>query len=119
MTTHAPRPAGKGTTPTPNHLHPAQPAAPQPTVGEPTGAARKGVQTALLPDPQRSDGRYPVAWLNIRAPYGATPSATSTCLCGRNQRAFGERRVHALIIDHETHRDHCPLRTPQEGRRAA
>ncbi|WP_367323531.1 hypothetical protein [Streptomyces sp. HUAS ZL42] len=96
-------------------------AAPQPVdttaVGAPKVAARKGVRTC--PDPQQGDGRYPVAWLHIRAPYGATPSATSTCLCGRHRTAVGERRVHALITDHTAHRDNCPLRAPREGRTAA
>ncbi|WP_308401240.1 hypothetical protein [Streptomyces sp. AC512_CC834] len=88
-------------------------------MGEPKGAARQGVVTALRPDPRRGDGRYPVAWLHIRAPKGATPTATSKCECGRDRSAIGERRVLALIADHETHRTACPLRTPQEGRAAA
>lgn len=114
-----PRPPLKSITRTPADQHAAQPAVPQTAVGEPKGAARKGVRTALRPDPQAGDGRYPVAWLRITAPYGATPTATSTCLCGRDRRAFGERHVLALIADHEHHRDTCPLRTPQEGRAAS
>ncbi|WP_326759321.1 hypothetical protein OHB35_17020 [Streptomyces phaeochromogenes] len=79
----------------------------------------EGVRTAVRPDPHPSDGRYPVAWLHINAPYGATPTATSKCLCGRDRRAVGKARVLALITDHESHRDICPLRNPQEGRDAA
>ncbi|WP_330290531.1 hypothetical protein [Streptomyces sp. NBC_00576] len=60
-----------------------------------------------------------MAWLHITAPRGATPTATSTCACGRDRSAVGHERVHALIADHETHRDTCPLRTNQEGRNAA
>ncbi|WP_149825957.1 hypothetical protein [Streptomyces tailanensis] len=60
-----------------------------------------------------------MAWLHIRAPRGATPTATSTCLCGRDRSAVGHRKVHALIADHEAHRHLCPLRTTQEGRNAA
>lgn len=97
----------------------AEPAAAQAVVGEPTGAARKGVRTALRPDPPGGDGRYPIAWLRITAPRGATPTATSTCLCGRDRSAIGHRRVLTLITDHEHHRDTCPLRTPQEGRAAS
>ncbi|OPG10391.1 hypothetical protein B1R27_03115 [Streptomyces sp. GKU 895] len=60
-----------------------------------------------------------MAWLHVRAPHGATPTATSKCLCGRNRSAVGHRRVLALIADHTAHRDTCSLRIPQEGRRAA
>ncbi|NEC86036.1 hypothetical protein G3I71_09435 [Streptomyces sp. SID12501] len=60
-----------------------------------------------------------MAWLHICTPHRATPTATSTCECGRNRRAFGGARVLALIDDHTTHRDHCPLRTTLEGRQAA
>ncbi|MCX5293657.1 hypothetical protein [Streptomyces sp. NBC_00183] len=85
---------------------------------------RQAVLTSLPPDQHRSgppvgDGRFPVAWLTIRAPRGATPNATSTCLCGRDRSAVGHRKVHALIADHETHRYLCPLRTTQERRNAA
>ncbi|MFF8645016.1 hypothetical protein [Streptomyces sp. NPDC015345] len=83
----------------------------------------EGVLSALPPNPPPpaacGDGRYPVAWLRITAPYGATPTATSVCLCGRDRSAVGRRKVLALITDHAAHRDACPLRTPQEGRNAA
>ncbi len=92
---------------------------PQPHAGEPKVAARKGVLSALRPDPQQGDGRYPLAWLHISAPQGATPSATSRCECGWHRRAFGRKRVLALIDDHTDHREHCPLRNPQEGRNTA
>ncbi|MFH0520404.1 hypothetical protein ACHBTE_24905 [Streptomyces sp. M41] len=86
--------------------------------------ARQGVLSALPPEqppstPPRGDGRFPVAWLHIRAPYGATPTATSKCLCGRDRSAVGHRKVLALIADHTAHRDACPLRTTQERRNAA
>ncbi|MBP5922853.1 hypothetical protein PV569_26815 [Streptomyces scabiei] len=119
MTDPRPRPAGKSITSTPDQPHAAEPAAPQTAVGEPTGAARKGVVTAVLPDPQTGDGRYPVAWLHIVAPRGTTPTATSKCLCGWNGSAVGHRRVLALITDHTAHRDTCLLRSSQEGRAAA
>ncbi|WP_432033632.1 hypothetical protein [Streptomyces antibioticus] len=88
-------------------------------MGDPKVAARKGVLSALSSDPQRGDGRYPVAWLHISAPNGATPTASSRCECGFNRRAFGRTRVLALVADHTAHRDACPLRTPHEGREAA
>ncbi|MFJ9905038.1 hypothetical protein ACIRVK_19430 [Streptomyces sp. NPDC101152] len=112
-------PASKSLTAAPGGPLAAEPAAPRGAVGEPTGVARQGVRTAVGSDPQQGDGRYIVAMLRISAPYGATPSATSTCLCGWHRRAFGERRVRALIADHTAHRDTCPLRNPQEGRNAA
>ncbi|MGY1499833.1 hypothetical protein ACW4TU_25190 [Streptomyces sp. QTS52] len=102
--------------------HPAS-AAPQPVdtpaVGEPNGAARKGVPSALRPESQYDDGRRPIAWLHITAPRGAVPTATSKCACGRDRSAVGHTRVHALIDDHTAHRDSCPLRTNPEGRAAA
>lgn len=104
----------------PRHRRPSSAAQPvdTPAVGEPKGAA-EGVPTAVRPDPQRGDGRYPVAWLHIVAPRGATPTATSKCLCGRDRSAVGRAKVLALITDHEAHRDTCPLRSSQEGRAAA
>ncbi|MFE9447378.1 hypothetical protein [Streptomyces sp. NPDC006739] len=98
--------------------HAAGRAAPQATVGARRVVA-EGVPSALRPDPPQGDGRYPIAWLRITAPRGAVPTATSTCLCGRDRSAVGHGKVLALITDHETHRDLCPLRTPQEGRTAA
>ncbi|WP_329265594.1 hypothetical protein [Streptomyces pseudovenezuelae] len=118
MTTSGHRPAGKSLTSTPTGPHAADQAAPRPAVGEPTGAARKGVRTAVGPDPREGDGRYIVALLHISAPRGATPTATSRCECGRNRSAVGHKRVLALISDHTAHRDLCPLRA-QEGRDAA
>ncbi|MET7744805.1 hypothetical protein [Streptomyces sp. NPDC005385] len=89
-----------------------------PAVGEPKGVA-EGVPIAVRPDPRPPAGPYPVAWLTIRTPYQMTPSATSTCLCGRSRTAVGKPRVLALIADHQAHRNACPLRTLQEGRTAA
>nr|WP_239115858.1 hypothetical protein [Streptomyces sp. SID8499] len=114
-----PRPLLKSITPTPDRVSAAEPAAPMTAVGEPKGVARQGVPTALRPDPRPADGCYPVAWLTISAPRGATPTATSRCLCGWDRSAVGQRRVLALITDHTSHRAACPLRTPQEGRAAA
>ncbi|MFJ6726034.1 hypothetical protein ACIQPQ_14080 [Streptomyces sp. NPDC091281] len=95
---------------------PARPTA----VGEPKGAARKGVRTAVRPNPQPTgDGRQIVGWLHIVAPGRATPSTTSRCACGRDRSAVGHARVLALIASHTAHRDLCPLRNPQEGRAAA
>ncbi|MFJ9378612.1 hypothetical protein [Streptomyces sp. NPDC101455] len=118
MTTPRPRPAGKGTTTAPRGAHPAELAPPQADLGEPKGVA-EGVPTAVRPNSQTGDGRYPIAWLTICTPRGTTPTARSTCLCGRDRRAFGASKVLALITEHAGHRDACPLRTPREGRTAA
>lgn len=113
-----PRPRLKSLTPTTTGPRPAEPASPRPDLGEPKGVAA-GVPTAVRPDREQGDGRYPVAWLTIRTPYGATPTARSVCLCGWDRSAAGHADVWALIATHEAHRDACPLRTPQEGRAAA
>ena len=113
-----PRPRLKSLTPTTADPRPAELSSPQADLGDPKGVAA-GVPTAVRPDPQQGDGRYPIAWLTICTPRGTTPTARSTCLCGRDRRAFGARKVLALITDHAGHRDACPLRAPQEGRTAA
>ncbi|MEU6498594.1 hypothetical protein ABZ895_03475 [Streptomyces californicus] len=66
-------------------------------------------------DQQTGDGRYPIAWLTITAPRGATPTATSVCACGRNLFAAGHHKALALIADHTDHKTRCPLRADQEG----
>lgn len=109
---------------TPSRLDSAESTGAPDRVGGRKEVARQGVLSALPHDQHLSgasagDGRYPVAWLSIHAPRDATPTATSTCLCGRDRSAVGHRKVLALIDDHTAHRDHCPLRTPQEGRNAA
>ncbi|MGA5207220.1 hypothetical protein [Streptomyces variegatus] len=118
MSTRA-RPSLKSLPTTTTGPRAAAQAAPGPAVGEPKGAARKGVPSALRPDPNQADGRYPIAWLHISAPRGTVPTATSKCLCGRDRSAVGHTKVLALIDDHTAHRDTCPLRTNQEGRQAA
>ncbi|WP_329273825.1 hypothetical protein [Streptomyces sp. NBC_01451] len=115
--TNPPAPSKSLTAPA-NRPRAAEPTAPRTAVGEPKGVA-EGVPHAVLPNPPRGDGRYPVAWLHICAPRGATPTATSRCECGRNRSAVGHRRVLALIDDHTAHRDTCPLRTTTEERAAA
>ncbi|MFC9191321.1 hypothetical protein [Streptomyces cyaneofuscatus] len=75
----------------------------------------EGVPTAVRPDQQTGNGRYPIAWLTITAPRGATPTATSICQCGRNLFAAGHHKALALIADHTDHKTRCPLRAGQEG----
>ncbi|MEU8877582.1 hypothetical protein AB0D24_41935 [Streptomyces javensis] len=96
-------------------------APPETTAGAPTGAARQGVPSVPGYDGQQGDRRYPIAWLHITAPpdWQATPTATSTCACGRDRSAVGRQRVLALIADHEAHKTPCPLRSTQEEKNAA
>lgn len=108
----------KSIAPTPTGPQDALQSVDAPAVGDSKGVA-EGVPIAVRPDPQTGDGRYPIAWLTICAPYGATSTASSRCECGWDRRAFGRRRVLALISNHTDHRDACPLRVPREGRTAA
>ncbi|WP_037857482.1 hypothetical protein [Streptomyces sp. NRRL S-31] len=114
------RPRLEGQPVSPTNRAAARPAAPLTAVGEPEGAARKGVPSVVRPDPGAGDGRYPVAWLVISSPrYGHMPTAASQCQCGWNRSAIGHAQVRALIEAHTAHRTTCPLRNPQEGRAAA
>ncbi|AGP56730.1 hypothetical protein [Streptomyces rapamycinicus] len=124
MTTTPARAGLKSLPDTADRPDPADSAArPVPECGQ-EETARQGVLSALPPEqdsttPPHGDKRFPVAWLHIRAPHGATPTATSKCLCGRDRNAVGHRKVLALIADHEAHKNVCPLRSSQEGRTAA
>jgi len=109
----------KSPTGSPDRPSDARSGADEHAAGGPKVAARQGVVSALRSNPHPSDGRRPIAWLHICTPYGATPTARSSCECGRDLHAAGVRRVLALISDHEQHRTTCPLRTDQEGRAAA
>ncbi|MFI8850248.1 hypothetical protein ACIGW3_08665 [Streptomyces sp. NPDC053499] len=89
------------------------------TKGDGRQAVISALSAAQQPtSPPTGDGRYPVAWLHVRAPRGASPAATSVCACGRDRYATGQRKVLALIEDHAAHRTVCPLRSP-ERRNAA
>ncbi|MFZ4284329.1 hypothetical protein [Streptomyces rhizosphaericola] len=111
------------TNPHPTKSHPvapdrpdtADPAAGPAMVGALKVVGRKAAPAAVRPDQQTGDGRYPIAWLTITAPRGATPTATSVCLCGRNLFAAGHHKALALIADHTDHKTRCPLRADQEG----
>ncbi|MFW3460458.1 hypothetical protein ACN24K_06440 [Streptomyces microflavus] len=79
-----PRSPLEGHPPT-SRLRLAEPAPAASGSGAPKVVA-EGVPTAVRPDQQTGDGRYPIAWLTITAPRGATPTATSICACGRTLR---------------------------------
>jgi transposase len=118
--------------------------APQPVdaagVGEPKGAARKGVVTALFPN--RSTARpggnptLDAPGIRIFAPPvyrhhydgarwstrpGALPTAAYACRCGQTGSATGPEKVAALVAEFDAHRSTCtgaPAAT-SEGRAAA
>ncbi|MFH9858594.1 hypothetical protein [Streptomyces sp. NPDC017202] len=103
--------------------HAARPAAPGPTVGEPQGAARKGVVTALRPGPRPADDPTPDRpGIRIYAPplyrhpndgarwskrLGATPTAAYACLCGEIRTARGQDAVAALATAYAAHKHAC------------
>ncbi|MEU3981433.1 hypothetical protein AB0F77_15195 [Streptomyces sp. NPDC026672] len=95
-------------------------AAPQPVdtpaVGEPTGAARKGVVTALRPDPHTVTISGIMPGLQVR--FTHPPVADWLCRCGHHERAVGRAAVIELTT--RVHVGTCPHTTPtQEGRTAA
>ncbi|MGI5436876.1 hypothetical protein ACQEV4_05245 [Streptomyces shenzhenensis] len=138
------RPPLKSITTTPTDPRTAEPGMPPPAVGEPTGAARKGVVTALRPNRFRpTDARH--GWqaptpeqpgIRIYAPpvyrhhndgarwskrYGDTPRAAYACTCGQTATATGPNSVAALVTEYEAHKRVCPgahVALP-EGRNAA
>lgn len=113
-----PNPLLKSTTPTTEHPTTAE----QPRPSRAVGASRVVGPWAVrsIPDPHSADGPRIVGMLHVGAPgRGVVPTATSTCECGRNRSAVGQRQVLALIADHIAHRDLCPLLNPIEGRDAA
>ncbi|MFB8777189.1 hypothetical protein [Streptomyces broussonetiae] len=124
MTT-PPRPHLEGQpTPTTGPDH-APPAPPRTAVGEPRGAARKGVRTALRsvlqtgttgdPTPQRPGIRIyaPPVYRDHedRARWskrlGDTPTAAYACPCGHTATATGARPVAALVTEYDDHKHSC------------
>ncbi|GGT01908.1 hypothetical protein [Streptomyces violaceus] len=108
-------------------------------MGEPKGAARKGVVTALRSNrsPARpgADPTPDAPGIRIFAPPvyrhhydgarwstrpGALPTAAYACHCGQTGTATGPDKVAALVADYDAHRSACtgaPAATPE--RRAA
>ncbi|MFE0785130.1 hypothetical protein ACFW4T_00120 [Streptomyces mutabilis] len=109
-------------------------------MGEPKGAARKGVVSALFPNrSQIRPGTEPTAdapGIRIFAPPvyrhhydgarwstkpGALPTAAYACRCGLTGTATGPESVAALVAEYDDHRSACtPGLAPScEGRHAA
>jgi hypothetical protein len=109
-------------------------------VGEPKGAARKGVVTALFPNRfQIRPGADPTPdapGIRVFAPPvyrhhydgarwstrpGALPTAAYACRCGQTGAATGPEKVAALVAEYDAHKSACPgaPTAPVEGRDAA
>ncbi|AWE54647.1 hypothetical protein DC008_16695 [Streptomyces nigra] len=108
-------------------------------MGEPKGAARKGVPTALRPNRSTarpgSDPTPDAPGIRISAPPvyrhhydgarwstrpGALPTAGYACRCGLTGAATGPENVVALVAEYDAHRSACtgaPAAPPE--RRAA
>ncbi|MEU6492970.1 hypothetical protein ABZ890_21570 [Streptomyces sp. NPDC046984] len=119
----------EGQPPPANHPHPAQPAALRPAVGEPKGAARKGVPSALRSNRFPTHGAGPTddpppdrPGIRIYAPpvyrdhydgarwskrTAATPTAAYACTCGHTETARGQEAVADLVADYDAHKHFC------------
>ncbi|MGC9381526.1 hypothetical protein [Streptomyces sp. MH13] len=93
----------------------ARPAAPRTTVGEPQGAARQGVRTALRSDPHPDTVTGVTPGIQIRTT--GVPVADWLCTCGHHERARGANAVTELQA--RVHVGVCPHATTTEGRAAA
>ncbi|MBZ6088944.1 hypothetical protein KVH02_11480 [Streptomyces olivaceus] len=109
-------------------------------MGEPKGAARKGVVTALFPNRSQvrpgGDPTPDMPGIRVFAPpvyrhrydgarwstqTGALSTAAYACRCGQTGTATGPEKASALVAEYDTHRSVCtgaPAATP-EGRDAA
>ncbi|MGA5520562.1 hypothetical protein ACPCK2_30630 [Streptomyces pseudogriseolus] len=142
MTT-APRPRLEGQPTEPTRPH----AAPQPVdaaaAGEPKGAARKGVVTALPRTTSRfpADGAHPSAdptperpGIRIYAPpvyrhhydgarwskrHAGIPTAAYACPCGHTDTARGAEAVAALVTEYAAHKHFCQGGSAMQERRNA
>ncbi|MBQ0883871.1 hypothetical protein KBZ94_02835 [Streptomyces sp. RM72] len=109
-------------------------------MGEPKGAARKGVVTALFPNRSQirpgADPTPDAPGIRIFAPPvyrhhydgarwstrpGTLPSAAYACSCGVTGAATGPEKVAVLVSEYDAHRSTCTgtPAPPCEGRHAA
>ncbi|WP_254882250.1 hypothetical protein [Streptomyces sp. NA03103] len=135
-----PRLEGQPTPPTDPHA--ARPGPTPAAVGEPKGAARKGVVTALRSNRFQAQDARPDAdptpdrpGIRVYAPpvyrhhydgarwstrHGATPTAAYACPCGETRTATGADAVAALVTAYAAHQHFCTgTPTTTEGRAAA
>ncbi|MFD8028157.1 hypothetical protein ACFV3F_05255 [Streptomyces sp. NPDC059717] len=119
----------EGQPPPANHPHPARPAVLRAAVGEPKGAARKGVPSALRSNRFPTHGTGPTEdptpdrpGIRIYAPpvypdhydgarwskrHAATPTAAYACTCGHTETARGQEAVADLVADYAAHKHFC------------
>jgi hypothetical protein len=88
---------------------------PRPTVGEPKGAARKGVHSAVGPDPQTVTVTGITPGIHIQLE--GIPVADWLCACGQHERARGRAAVTRLTA--RVIVGICPHTTTAEGRAAS
>ncbi|QNP75887.1 hypothetical protein IAG44_21510 [Streptomyces roseirectus] len=109
-------------------------------MGGPKDVARKGVPSALVPDPRPhtdsiTDPTPERPGIRICAPpvyryhydgarwskrYATTPTAACACACGHTRTATGQRAVTALVTEYGRHKTTCTgTPTAQPDRRAA
>ncbi|WP_203592423.1 MULTISPECIES: hypothetical protein [unclassified Streptomyces] len=141
MTTE-PRPRLEGQPHPATGPHAAEPSSTGPVVGEPKGAARKGVVTVLRSNRSPADGAPPSAdptpqrpGIRVYAPpvyrhhkdgarwstrHSGTPTAAYACPCGHTDRARGAEAVAELATEYAAHHSGC-TGTPatQDWRNAA
>ncbi|MFD5946524.1 hypothetical protein ACFWAZ_14860 [Streptomyces collinus] len=107
-------------------------------MGEPKGAARKGVVTALLSNRSTvrpgADPTPDAPGIRIFAPpvyrhhydgarwstrHGDTPTAAYACTCGQTGTATGPRTVAALVAEYAAHKSGCTGASPTTLERRA
>ena len=88
-------------------------------VGEPKGAARQGVRSALGPDPQQITVTGIQPGLHVRAE--GIPVADWLCTCGHHERARGHTSVAELTerVSVGACRHRTTTTSTKEGRKAA
>ncbi|WP_328922143.1 hypothetical protein [Streptomyces griseoaurantiacus] len=119
----------KSFTDTPPGPRVAEPSSARPAMGEPKGAARQGVVTALRSNRFPADGAHPSAdptperpGIRIYAPpvyrhhwdgarwstrHGGIPTAAYACTCGQTRTARGPDGVAALVTEYAAHKHVC------------
>ncbi|MFI2257500.1 hypothetical protein [Streptomyces tubercidicus] len=109
---------------TPDHISSAEPAPAHVGSGAPKVAARKGVLSALRPNPHQPTQPEPEPvfyGLHIVAEPEWRISVTAACPCGYRRQVRGRAAVLRVIEDHTNHQKTCPRHAANivERRKAA